>query len=381
MVPESKAAIVIENLLLTTTNYQKAVELLKERFEHEYLLVQVYVRELLCMVTNNVTSERATTNLKALYDELVGKLQALERIQQKYRDFLIPLRFADTRDTGVKKAADTSINPHSVSHVPQHRAEIPCVSDASVRIDGKIWHCRKKGLNPQHIKRSVRKGSCFDKSHWDLGIILCLTYMWLNQMRRESIVNDLNVSARTVTDWMNFCRGLCEDTCLAFDGKMGGVGKIVKIDESKFGKKKYNRGKRVEGRWVFGGIAPEKNAYSGTSDGASSGDEAGMIGSAESSPALSINSSLERLNLLQISDDEIGTHADDIYADTTEVPLTPILTQVFPNPSESNYDALPSISSLPSNEPPASTPVGTPLTRAQKMKRKAPAIVARKIKR
>ncbi|CAH4029620.1 unnamed protein product [Pieris brassicae] len=64
-------------------------------------------------------------------------------------------------------------------------------------------------------------------------------------------------------------------------------------------------------------LVPEKNADSDTSDVASSGDEAGMIRSAESSRAPSINSSLERLNLLQTSDDEIGTHADDIYADTT----------------------------------------------------------------
>ncbi|CAH4030068.1 unnamed protein product [Pieris brassicae] len=60
-------------------------------------------------------------------------------------------------------------------------------------------------------------------------------------------------------------------------------------------------------------LVPEKNADSNTRDVACSGDEAGMIRSAESSPAPSINSSLERLNLLQTSDDEIGTHADDIY--------------------------------------------------------------------
>ncbi|CAH4028592.1 unnamed protein product [Pieris brassicae] len=114
-------------------------------------------------------------------------------------------------------------------------------------------------------------------------------------------------------------------------------------------------------------LVPEKKADSDTSDVASSGDEAEMITSAESSPAPSINSSLERLNLLQTSDDEIGTHADVIDADTTKVPLTPILTQLFPNPSESNYDALPSISSsssLPSNQPLASTSVGTSLTHA-----------------
>jgi len=50
-------------------------------------------------------------------------------------------------------------------------------------------------------------------------------------------------------------------------GQIGGVGRIVEIDESKFGKRKYNRGKHVEGSWLFGMIdidtfenpAPEGN--------------------------------------------------------------------------------------------------------------------------
>lgn len=35
-------------------------------------------------------------------------------------------------------------------------------------------------------------------------------------------------------------------------GKLGGPGKTVQIDESKFGKRKYHRGHAVDGAWVFG---------------------------------------------------------------------------------------------------------------------------------
>ena len=36
---------------------------------------------------------------------------------------------------------------------------------------------------------------------------------------------------------------------------VGGPGIIVEVDESKFGKRKYNKGHAVEGVWVGGGVA------------------------------------------------------------------------------------------------------------------------------
>ena len=38
---------------------------------------------------------------------------------------------------------------------------------------------------------------------------------------------------------------------------------MVEIDESKFGKRKYNRGHRVEGSWVFGAVelTPERRCF------------------------------------------------------------------------------------------------------------------------
>jgi transposase-like protein len=39
--------------------------------------------------------------------------------------------------------------------------------------------------------------------------------------------------------------------------KIGGPNKIFEIDESKFGRRKYNRGHPVQGQWVFGGVERE----------------------------------------------------------------------------------------------------------------------------
>jgi transposase-like protein len=41
---------------------------------------------------------------------------------------------------------------------------------------------------------------------------------------------------------------------MARQEKIGGNGMVVEIDESKFGKRKYNRGHRVEGVWILGMI-------------------------------------------------------------------------------------------------------------------------------
>lgn len=44
------------------------------------------------------------------------------------------------------------------------------------------------------------------------------------------------------------------------DFLIGGEGIIVEIDESKFGRRKYNRGHRVPGVWVVGGIERTREA-------------------------------------------------------------------------------------------------------------------------
>ena len=62
-------------------------------------------------------------------------------------------------------------------------------------------------------------------------------------------------SIKTVSDYKNYCRELCyQVVCDESGPQMGGIGKVVEKDESKFGKSKSHKAHHIEGQWVFGGI-------------------------------------------------------------------------------------------------------------------------------
>ena len=61
-------------------------------------------------------------------------------------------------------------------------------------------------------------------------------------------------SPNTVSNFMKYFRNLVIETLDDEDEIIGRPGIVVEIDESKFGKRKYNRGHQVEGVWILGGI-------------------------------------------------------------------------------------------------------------------------------
>lgn len=88
--------------------------------------------------------------------------------------------------------------------------------------------------------------------------IVKLTYYSVYDFPNDFISRELRIgSDHTVVDWKNFSREVCLSILKLDNEKNGGTGRTVEIDESKFGKRKYHRGKRVDGVWVFGGIERE----------------------------------------------------------------------------------------------------------------------------
>ena len=84
--------------------------------------------------------------------------------------------------------------------------------------------------------------------------VLHLGYLWLAGCSHKTIMDTTGFSKPTITKFLEYFRQLIGCALYADDMVIGGLGVVVEIDESKFGKRKYHRGHHVEGVWVVGGV-------------------------------------------------------------------------------------------------------------------------------
>lgn len=121
----------------------------------------------------------------------------------------------------------------------------------SLRAARKPWRCQVRTCRSE---ASIFKGSFFDGAHLPCSKVLELGYYRLNRIPATSMVAMSGCLSRTVTKYNEHFRELVADSLDFEDCQIGGPGVIVEIDESKFGRRKYNRGHRIEGIWVLSGI-------------------------------------------------------------------------------------------------------------------------------
>jgi len=103
----------------------------------------------------------------------------------------------------------------------------------------------------------ITKGTFFGGTRLAVNKVLFLAWSFLNGSSHTTMIRESHCSSSTVCDWVQFLSELI--TCDNMDGrrewtKIGGTGHIVEMDESKFGKRKFNRGHRVDGVWIVGGV-------------------------------------------------------------------------------------------------------------------------------
>ncbi|XP_067051119.1 uncharacterized protein [Acropora muricata] len=116
--------------------------------------------------------------------------------------------------------------------------------------DGYIWRCMNKRCRTW---LSIRSGSFFQGSNIISSSWLHLMFLWAIQISGSRIARLTSLSKATVVRALDELRTICSNKVLNAGIKIGGLGKTVEIDESKFGaKRKYKRGRVSEGPWVFG---------------------------------------------------------------------------------------------------------------------------------
>jgi hypothetical protein len=125
------------------------------------------------------------------------------------------------------------------------------VCHGPISLHGAIYRCTTPSCR---WSRSLWAGSFFSQSRLKCDQIMKLAYYWLGKCSHEQLVAFTGISPKTVTIFGSYFRQLVSSSLDTDDTIVGGEGVIVEIDESKFGKRKYNVGHRVGGAWVIGGV-------------------------------------------------------------------------------------------------------------------------------
>jgi hypothetical protein len=83
---------------------------------------------------------------------------------------------------------------------------------------------------------------------------MLVTYDILLKVPSQATQQQYQIGKHTACDWFQFCREVVLEFMEGKSEIIGGEGKVVEINESKFGKRKYHQGHYVKGQCVFGGV-------------------------------------------------------------------------------------------------------------------------------
>lgn len=173
------------------------------------------------------------------------------------------MRFSEVSELSLNRAnLVLYLQDHNVLPVSANCPK--CDNEMNFSIGLMAFQCNKRILGyDAHKKKisrqckgyvSIYRGTWFSRIRLPLekAFQFVRLYLLLNPPREEFVMYELEISSRTFVDWSNFVRETLIDWCDDHISQLGGPDKVVEIDETHVGNRKYNRGRVLKGRWVFG---------------------------------------------------------------------------------------------------------------------------------
>lgn len=149
---------------------------------------------------------------------------------------------------------DTACNRYLLDQDVYYRA-LPCPgcgANMERNADKMVFRCPRKSCHRREL--SLRKHTFFYGSMLKSNKILFLAHLWLNRVSNSSARSITGFSQHTVTSFYAHFRRLVASALDEEQQVIGGAEIIVEVDETKLGRRKYNRGHRVDGVWVVVGV-------------------------------------------------------------------------------------------------------------------------------
>jgi transposase-like protein len=113
-------------------------------------------------------------------------------------------------------------------------------------------HMIKCTWKPCGKKYNIWEGTIFYKLRISQEKVIKMLEMWMIKISKDAISYLLEINPKTYWEIMKKVSEILVPNYTQAQDCIGGNNEIVEIDEAKFGKRKYNRGHRVEGVWVLG---------------------------------------------------------------------------------------------------------------------------------
>ena len=128
---------------------------------------------------------------------------------------------------------------------------LPCAASKST--DLHVWKCQTCNKFTNIRTESILSGK---KLSFKTFLTL-LFYLCIRSLTNVEVSALVGVSTKAVGEWRTMLSNAVADWFLHNSSPLGGPGKVVEVDEAKFGKRKFSRGSYREGMWVLGGVDRE----------------------------------------------------------------------------------------------------------------------------